>query len=155
MSTGLMTLHRFNGDEIYSVESAVITHCKDEDGAYSITFRAETGATPIQTLSDTKSLRAQPSAEWTLTQPKIPAVVLRAGARFVIPQGYNKETGEYATNFYYCDHESMDENEITIIERAGLLVRARITAAATDVNFYDGSKARMKVVVEADFTLRG
>ncbi|WP_395738042.1 hypothetical protein [Prosthecobacter sp.] len=153
MSTGTLTLHRFNGDEIYPVVSATIRHHKDEDGAYAITFRAETCGPPIQTLPDTESLHAQPSAEWTLTQPKIPAVVLRTGARFAIPQGYDETTGEYLTNLYYCDHEPMDENEIVVLERSGLQVRARITALATDANFYDGSKARMKVVVEADFTL--
>jgi hypothetical protein len=47
----------------------------------------------------------------------------------------------------------MDENEITIVERDGLRVRARITGTTTDVNYYDGSKPRTKVVVEADFTL--
>jgi hypothetical protein len=52
MSVGKMTLHRFNGDEIYSVESATIEHMKDEDGSYLVTFRAETGDTPIQTLPD-------------------------------------------------------------------------------------------------------
>ena len=153
MSVGKMTLHRFNGDEIYSVESATIEHYKDEDGSFSVTFRAEAGDTPIQTLPDTEPLRAQPFAEWTLTLPKIPGLLLRVGSSFAIPKGYSDQTQDYVTNLYYCEHEPMDENEIAVLERDGLRVHARITGMATDVNHYDGSKPRTKVVVEADFTL--
>ncbi len=153
MSVGKMTLHRFCGDEIYSVESATITHYKDEDGLFAITFRAETGNPPIQTLPDTESLSAKPFAEWTLKLPKIPAVALRTGSSFLIPQGYDDKSQDYLTNLYYCEHEPMDDNEITVLERSGLRVRARITGMATDVNYYDGSNPRTKIVVEADFTL--
>ena len=153
MSVGKLTLRRFNGEEIYRVESATIEHFKDGDGAYSVTFRAETGDAPIQTLPDTESLQAQPSAEWTVTMPKTPAVLLRSGSRFAIPAGWSEQAQDFITNFYYCEHEPMDENEITVVERVGLRVRARITGFTTDVNHYDGSKPRAKVVVEADFTL--
>jgi hypothetical protein len=152
MTVGKMTLHRFNGDEIYTVESATIEHYKAADGSFTVTFRAETGSTPIQTLSDTEELKAQPWAEWTLTLSKTPAIALRPGGKFSIPEGHSAEAG-YVTNLYYCEHETMDENEIEVIERDGLRVRARITGMATDVNYYDGSKPRTKVVVEADFTL--
>jgi len=155
MSLGTITLHRFNGDEIYAVESATIEHYKDEDGFYLVTFRAEAGKTPIQTLPDTESLRAQPFTEWTLTLPKLPGVLFRVGSVFTIPKGYREQARDYVTNLYYCEHEPMDENEIVVLERDRLRVRARITGMATDVNHYDGSKPRTKVVVEADFTLGG
>lgn len=148
-----MTLHRFNGDEIYHVESATIEHYKDEDGQFAVTFRADAGAVPIQTLPDTASLRSQPFAEVTLHIPKLPALAFWAGCTFTVPKGYDERSREPLTDFYYCEHETMDENEITIMERDGLRVRARITGMTTDVNFYDGSKPRTKVVVEADFTL--
>ena len=152
-AVGTMTLHRFNGDEIYSIESATIEHYKNEDGLFSVTFRAETSETPIQTLPDTEPLRAQPFAEWTLTMPKIPGLLLRAGSTFTIPKGYSNQAQDYVTNLYYCEHEPMDENEIVVLERDRLRVRARITGVATDVNHYDGSKPPTKVKVEADFTL--
>ena len=148
-----MTLHRFNGDEIYSVESAVIDYYKDEDGSFAVTFRADAGPIPIQTLPDTVSLGAKPFAELTFNVPKLPAVALRAGITFAIPKGYDERTRDYHTNFYYCEHEPMDENEIIILERDKLRVRARISGTAVDVNYYDGSKPRTKVVIEADFTL--
>ena len=153
MGVGRLTLHRFNGDEIYNVESATINHYQEGDGSYSVTFRAEAGDTPIQTLPDTALLHAQPFAEWTLTLPKNPALLLRAGNSFIIPKGYSEQAQDYVTNLYYCEHEPMDENEIVVLERDGRRVHARITGVAEDVNHYDGSKPRTKVVVEADFIL--
>lgn len=152
MSVGKMTLHRFNGDEIYSVESATIEYYKNEDGLFTVTFRADAAAAPIQTLPDTVELRARPWGEWTLTLPKIPAIALRPGSKFTIPHGHTDADG-FVTNLYYCEHEPMDENEIELIEKDGRRIRARITGMATDVNYYDGSKPRTKVVVEADFLL--
>jgi hypothetical protein len=153
MSVGTMTLQRFNGEEAYAVESATIEHYKDEeDGVYAVTFRAETGGAPIRTLPDTESLHAHPSAEVTLHLRKLPALALKPGQAFTLPKGY--DDGEYQTNFYYSEHEPMDNNEVTILQRDGLRVRARLTGTTTDVNFYDGSKPDTKVVVEADFTLQ-
>jgi hypothetical protein len=153
MSAGKMILHRFNGDEIYNVELATIKHHKDEDGSFSVTFRADTSTPPVQTLPDTESLHAKPFAEWTFTLPKIPALALQASRSFTMPEGYDKRTHEYYTNFYYCEHEPMDENEMVILERDDLRIRIRLTGMTTDVNYYDGSKPRTKVLVEADFTL--
>jgi len=98
-------------------------------------------------------LRAQPFAEWTLMLPKIPGLILRVGSSFAIPKSYSERAQDYVTNLYYCEHEPMDENEIAVLERDGLRVRARVTGMAADVNHHDGSKPRTKVVVEADFTL--
>jgi hypothetical protein len=152
MSIGTMTLHRFNGDEIYSVESATIEHLRNAEGSFDVTFRAEAGPTPIQTLPDTESLRVQPFAEWTLVLPRVPVLELRPSRTFVIQKG-SDEWDDFRTHFYYYEHESMDENEISILERDALRVRARLTGYVTDVNFYDGSKPRTKVDVEADFTI--
>src|SRR5689334_19277749 len=138
MSVGTMTLHRFNGEEAYAVQSATIEHYKDEDSLYSVTFRAETGGAPVRTLPDTESLRAQPFAEITLRLPKPPALALTPGKTFSLPEGYDEASGEYYTNFYYCEHEPMDNNEVTILQRDGLTVRARLTGMTKDVNFYDG-----------------
>ena len=149
-----MTLQRFNGEEAYAVQSATIEHSKDEDGLYAVTFRAETGGDPVRTLPDTESLHAQPFAEITLHLPKPPALVLTPGRTFSLPKGYDEGAGEYQTNFYYCEHEPMHNNEVAILERDGLRVRARLTGTTTDVNFYDGSKPDTKVLVEADFTLQ-
>ena len=148
-----MTWHRFNGDEVYDLESATIEHYKDEDGSFSVTFRADAAAPPIQTLPDTEALHVKPFAEWTFNLPKIPVLALQAGHNFMMLKAYDDRTRDYYTNFYFYEHEPMDENELNILERHGLIVRARLTGMTTDVNYYDGSKPRTKVVVEADFTL--
>ena len=154
MSVGTMTLHRFNGEEAYPVASATIEQHKDGDGRYAVTFRAEAHGAPLRTLPDTESLRAEPFAEVTLHLPKPPALVLTPGRTFSLPKGYDEASGEYHTNFYYCEHEPMDNNEVAVLERDGLRVRVRLTGTTLDVNFYDGSKPDTKVVVEADFTLQ-
>jgi len=148
-----MKLHRFNGDEIFDVESAMITYEKCENNVYATTFRADAAKVPIQTLPDTVSLRAKPFAEVTLRLEKPPSLMLFAGQSFTLPEGYDKSTGDYRTNFYYCEHETLEENEIVILGRNGTKVRARITGMVIDVNYYDDSKPRMKVVVEAEFTI--
>ena len=153
MSVGTMTLQRFNGEEAYAIDSAKIEHCKTEGGGYSVTFRAEASKVPIRTLPDTESLNARPFAEITLHLAKPPALALTVGQTFSLPKGYNEATGEYHTNFYYCEHEPLDNNEVVVLEREGLRVKARLSGTTTDVNFYDGSKPETKVVVEADFTL--
>jgi len=48
----------------------------------------------------------------------------------------------------------MDNNQVAILERDGLRVRARLTGTTKDVNFHDGSKSGTKIVVEAVFTLQ-
>lgn len=153
MSVGTMTLHRFNGEEVFAVDSATIEHYKDEDGLYAVTLRAEACGPPLRSLPDTESLHAEPFAEVTLHLPKPPAAALMPGRMFSLPKGYDERTREYHTNFYYCEHEPMDDNEVVILKRDGLKIRARLTGTTMDVNFYDGSKPATKVAVEADFTL--
>jgi hypothetical protein len=153
MGVGTITLHRFNGDEVFNVEKAIIEHRKHVDGMFAVVFRADAGGTPIQTLPDTAPLHAKPFAEVTLHLPKIPALALTAGLTFTIPKGYDEHTQDYLSNFYYCEHEPMDEIEISILDRNGLGVRARISGTTIDVNYYDGSKPLTNVVVEACFSL--
>lgn len=80
-----MTLHRFNGDEIYSVESATIKQRQTENGWFAITFKAQTKWPPIKMLPDTETLRGKPWAEVTIQAAKPAALVLTAGATFVLP----------------------------------------------------------------------
>ena len=148
-----MTLHRFNGDEIYSVQSATIKQNKTENGLFAITFSVETAWPPIKMLSDTESLHGKPKAEITIHVAKPAALILKAGATFSLPKGYDESTRENFTNFYYREHEPMDENEIEVLEREDLKIQISILGTVPDVNHYDGSKPRTKVTIVADFTL--
>jgi hypothetical protein len=153
MSVGKMTLHRFNGDEIYSVQSATIEQQRTESGLFAITFRAETAWPPIRMLRDTEALRAKPFAEVTIQVAKSAALVLKIGATFALSKGYDESTHEYHTNFYYCEHVPMDDNEIEVLERDGLKIQLTTVGTVPDVIHFDAEKPRTKVVIVADFTL--
>ena len=148
-----MTLHRFNGDEIFNVESATIDYYIDEGRSYATTFRADVSIPPIQSLSDTEELRAKPFVEITIQLPKVPSLMLQKGRSFSLARGYNDASGEYLTNFYYCEHELMDNIEIVVVARKLDRVQLRITGTTMDVNYYDGSKPATKVEIEAEFIL--
>lgn len=148
-----MTLHRFNGDEIYSVQSATVKQHETENGLFAITFRAETAWPPIKMLPDTEPLRGKPWAELTIQVAEPAALVLKTGATFTLPKGYDESTREEHANFYYREHEPMDDNEIEVLERDGLRIQISIMGTVTDVNHCDGSKPRTRVVIVADFTL--
>jgi len=146
-------LHRFNGDEIYSVQSATIKQHQTENGLFAVTFHAETAWPPIKMLADTESLHGKPTIEVTVHVDKSAALILKAGATFAPSKGDDESTREYHADFYFREHEAMDESEIEVLGREGLKVQISILGTVTDVHHYDGSKPRTKVAMIADFTL--
>lgn len=142
MPLGTLTLHRFNGDEIFNVSDAAIRYFVDENGV-TVDFQVSTENEPVKTLPDTEELDGHPTGAWQLLLPTFDPDTL-AGKSFSIPQGYNQDE-EYVTNFYYIEHETIDENEIVFLEREGERYQVRITGNVTDVNY--------QVVVEASFSL--
>src|SRR5690349_14709605 len=101
MAVGTMTLHRFNGDEIYNVAEATVDFYVAEDGSFATTFRADADSPPVQTLPDTEELHAQPFGELMLYLPKHPVVALLSGRSYSLARGYDDSSGEHLTNFYY------------------------------------------------------
>jgi hypothetical protein len=151
MPVGVLTLHRFNGEEIYNVSEAVIRYFVGEDGV-CVDFQVKTDQEPVQTLPDTQELQGWPNGEWQLFMPEFDPDDL-VGRVFSIPQGYDEQDEEYRTNFYYVEHEPIDDNQITVLGREGERFRVRLTGAVPDVNYYDGSKPPTRVEVEARFSL--
>jgi hypothetical protein len=154
MTVGTMTLQRFNGAEIFSVGSASVAYLTDEEDRYVITFRADADEIPIQTLPDTEVLHAHPFAEITLRLTKHPGAALLTGRSYFLPRGYDDASGEYLTNFYYFEHEVMDDIEINVVKRHMDHAQLCITGTTTDVNYYDGSKPATRVLIDAEFTLK-
>jgi len=148
-----MRLQRFNGDEVFAIDSATVDYYTDEDGRLATTFRADSASVPIQTLPDTEELHAQPFAEFTLYLPKHPGAALLTGRTYSLARGYDDVSGEALTNFYYCEHETVDDIEITVVKRQLNRAQLRISGTTIDVNHYDGSKAPTKVLIEAEFSL--
>ena len=153
MSFGTLTLDRFNGQEQFSVEEAVI-YVLNGDGSTRLNFEAATGGPPLRTLPDTEVLKATPDVEVTVEAPGFAWDSL-VGSRWEIPLGYDEESDDYVTRIYYCEHEEMDDNLVEVLERDGERFHVVITGTCTDVNFYDGSKPRTKVTIDAWFTPKG
>ena len=151
MSIGTMTLHRFNGDEIFPVEKAIVECFKNEEEV-SLTFRADASEKPIKTLPDTETLKAHPFYEVILSSKSFD-IHNFVGNRYELASGYDEETDEYLTDFYYCEHEVIDDNTIEVVEQHGDLFKIRMIGSTIDVNYYDGSKPQTKVIVEALFKI--
>ena len=148
-----MKLQRFNGDELFNVETATVDYYVEEDGKFATTFRADAATPAIETLSDTIELHAKPFTEIMLSLTKHPGVALLAGRSYSLSHGLDDASGEHLTNFYYYEHELMHNIEITVIKRHLDRAQLRITGTITDVNCYDGSKPPAKVIIDAEFTL--
>ena len=100
---------------------------------------------------DTKSLNGQPHWELTVRAEKLDLAALKSGFKAEIPIGYDEESGENLTNFYYCEHDPSDNNQLEILEKQGNRILFRISGEVGDVNYYDGSKPVNKILVEAWF----
>ena len=151
MSLGTLTLHRFNGDEVFNVSEAEIRYFVEENHVI-VDFQVNTDDKPLKTLPDTESLNGWPNGAWQLSVPSFDPDNL-VGKTFSIPQGYDEETEDYLTNFYYVEHETIDDNEIVVLGREGEKFQCQIKGKVTDVNYYDGSKPRTEVVILANFSL--
>ena len=121
---------------------------------FATTFHADAARPAIRTLPDTEKLHAKPFAELMLYLPKHPGITLLTGRSCTLPHGYDKDSGEYLTNFYYCEHELVDDVEIAVIQRHLDRAHLGITGTTIDVNYYDGSKPPTKILIDADFTLK-
>lgn len=152
MNVGVLTLNRFNGQEQFAVSEATILQYEN-GGNFVLSIEIGTDGKAIKTLPDTKELKARPNAEFNLQVKDFDWASL-VGNCFAIPKGYDEETGEYRTLFYYCEHEDTDDNLIKITERDGDKFHVIITASCVDVNYYDGSKPPTKIEINAWFKAR-
>jgi hypothetical protein len=148
-SQGRVVLHRFNGDEIYSISSATLM-CVEVDDSIDYWFEFETLPDAIQTVPDTAESRMHPSgsAVVTLKDADLDALVGRA---LSIPLGLTDE--RWDAHLYYFEHEDLDNNEIRVLARRGDEFHVRWTATTTDINYYDGSKPDTQVEIEGWFAL--
>ncbi len=149
-----MTLQRFNGDEVFSVAEATVDFYIEVDQTFATTFRAVAATPPMKTLPDTEELHAKPFAELMLYLSKHPGIALLTGRSCTLAEGYDQASGEHLTNFYYGEHELVDDVEIAVLKRDGERAHLRLTGTTVDVNHYDGSKPKTKILIDAEFTLK-
>jgi hypothetical protein len=152
MEIGTLTLHRYNGDEIYAVSSAKIgTYEGEYENEIFVSFDVETDKTPLKISTDAEEPYHHPSAEWNLALPEfnLPAMV---GNIYSILNGDND--GEWLARLYYFEHEPIDDNVIEVLAYDGNYLTVRITGTAVDVNIYDGPVPPTTVVLEARFPVK-
>src|SRR5215475_7492506 len=149
MAEGLLTLRRFNGEEVYRTKTAVMW-AYQVDGGAMLWFEVATERPALQTCPDTAEMGMNPSAQVGVRVESIDLARL-AGSRFSIPVAYDESTEEHVATLYYCEHEDLDENEIQILERKADYFHVLWTGTTNDVNYYDGSKPRARVEIQAWF----
>lgn len=146
-----LKLTRFCGDEFYPINKATWHLYKDEEDNINELWLEIYADSGIVLHEDTEYLGAKPHWELTYRAENLNINDLTTGFKVEVPYGYDEELNDSLTNFYYCEHEPSDNNIIEILatEESRLLIR--VTAEITDVNYYDGSKPRNKIFVEAWF----
>jgi hypothetical protein len=151
MALGQFILHRFQGDEVYSISTASWWTIPEEAGIL-VCFRVTTDPEPIRSLPDTVDLRAHPDAEVGILVPGIDLETL-VGQRFTVPDAYSQALGDYVAALAYCEHQDLNDNEVHILGRQGSRLHVHWTARTSDVNFYDRTTPDTRVEIEAWFRL--
>ncbi|MFB7914754.1 hypothetical protein [Streptomyces sp. NPDC056061] len=152
---GGFVLHRFNGDEVYRLKSAVMWVCAGAESGAPVTlwFEAEADSGGALRCEDTADLGMAPNAEVGVELPGVDADAL-VGREFVVP-GVPDDEDSCMSLLYYCEHQALRDNRISVVSRDGDRFRLRWTAVTGDVNHYDGSRAPTRVEIEGDFLFRG
>lgn len=142
---------RFSGREVYRIASARWNLVEEPDHGWWnlwIEVRCEQA---IQQAEDTAELGAHLDWELNLVEKHIDEAELAPGFRAAIPAGFDESRDGWITNFYYCEHQGTDDNTIAVLAREGDRLRLRITGRVVDLNYYDGSKPKAELLVEAWF----
>jgi len=149
-----LKLTRFCGEEFYPIKKAIWQIFEDvESNINELWLNIETDFGTVL-HEDTKELEAQPHWELLFRAENLNVNDLTTGFRAEIPCGYSEDffNGSLAS-FYYCEHEPSDNNVIEILATEGTRLLIRIMGEITDVNYYDGSKPKNKILIEAWFEM--
>lgn len=150
-NTKYLKLIRFCGEELYPIEKATWHYYKNDNlnrNELWLEIQTDHGH---QLSEDTKTLNAKPHWELTVRLENLTQSDLKAGFKAQIKNGYDENIHYCTTNFYYCEHEQTDDNHIEIIKDQGDRLLFKVTGKVTDVNYYDGSKPKNKILVETWF----
>ncbi|WP_335937063.1 hypothetical protein [Streptomyces sp. PTD5-9] len=153
---GRFVLHRFNGDEVYRIASADVwvSGAEGREGPVTLWFEIAADPDGARRCEDTESLGMAPTAEVGVELPEIDVDAL-VGREFVMPGVRGDDEDSCMSLLYYCEHQALCDNRITVLSRDGDRFRLRCTAVTQDVNYYDGSKPPTRVEIEGDFLFPG
>jgi hypothetical protein len=149
---GHFILHRFNGDEVYHLESAVLWAYETAQGV-TLWFEVKADSENAQRCEDTAEMGMSPNAEVGIDLPDLDANEL-VGREFIVPGTKADDEDSCKSLLYYCEHEDLRDNRIKVVSRDGNRFLLRWTAVVRDVNHYDGSKPPTKVEIEGEFMFK-
>lgn len=149
---GRFILHRFNGDEAYRFEIAVMW-AYDDDPGVTLWFEVSADPDALQRCDDTVGSGASPKVEVGITLPELDADQLM-GREFVIPGVNSDDEDSCMSLLYYWEHEPLRENRISVVSREGDRFWLKWTAVTKDINYYDGSKPDTQVEIEGEFLFK-
>jgi hypothetical protein len=146
-AVGNLTLHRYNGDEIFEINKAVIQIVKN-NGKSWLVIEISSDGTIVKGLPDTVNLGAMPSAQIAIPveESEIENLV---GKKFLLPNAYDEEIADYLSTIYYVEHEPLEGNEIEFISKKKNKFLLKWLGQTKDVNYYDGSKPNTRVEIES------
>lgn len=149
---GQFILHRFNGDEVYRLESAVILACETTQSVV-LWFEAKADPRNAQRCEDTAQDGMSPNAEVAIDLPDLNADEL-VGREFNIPGTRTDEEDSCRSLLSYFEHESLRDNCIKVLSREGDRFWLRWTARVRDVNFGDDDTPQTQVEIEGEFVFK-
>lgn len=141
-----ITLKRYNGNEIY--ESGPATLRFINNGEEKALIIKVTTIKPIETIEDTKSLKAKPILDITIPLPK--NSILLDNYHFNLCQEYDENNA----SLYYIEHQVLTTNIINIKKTGDTTYAIRWQAKTCDVNNYDGSKPETEIEAVTEALLK-
>jgi hypothetical protein len=143
---GSMTFFRGEDQEVYRLESAILSATHRQEGFELIFYvRAEQG---------TVGPRVQPNAEVSVFLKQFNPATL-AGCRFEVPTSYDEELEDHVSCIYYHEHQDFDEIVVEVLAQRGTQFHIRWSGVTNDVDRYDGSAPENRVVIEGMFEYQG
>lgn len=146
MSVGTLTLNRFEGQEIFNIAEAIIYRLPDDD---SVDLNFDINCDSAQkVLPGNEASGIRPSAEFNATTASHTWDEF-VGKRYEIPEGDTEE--DLVASLYYHEHEPVDGITIEVKEKDGDRFRVVIKGNTCDPRYYDDSKPRTELVIDAWF----
>jgi len=148
---GRFILHRFNGDEVYRLESAVMFAIETMEGV-ALWFEVKADPENAQKCEDTKDgLSDSPSAEVGIDLPELNVNEL-VGREFVIPGAKSEDEDGCMSLLYYYEHEVLNDNSIKVVSRDEDRFWLRWTAVTQDV--CSDENPPTQVEIEGEFAFK-
>lgn len=147
-----LTITRFNGTEVFPIESAHLFTVRESENL-TLWFEIEATEKGAHFNADTSVYPARPSAELGIKLAQFDASKL-VGQKFKHPGTSNDDEDTCSALFYYYEHQPLRDNLVSILSQSSNIFKICWMARTQDVNFYDGSKPDAKLEINADFMLK-